>query len=200
MASPQEEKREPKPDDVIRPGPDAQPNVNIREAREQPRSKTPTDRLEGRADQQIAELQRDKNNLQLELSQLRNIEIPHLRQDIRWLESRLSWQDRTIARLQTSYQWAIAFNWLSFALVALGSVVVSLASFLPISPSAQQSVAAAGFIGLLIGVIVQAVNSYRGSHVLLNESAPPGEARPAATPTSHPSAPSLPGPADRPGA
>jgi hypothetical protein len=149
---------------------------------------TPTDRIEARADLLITELKGDKATLYAELHVARYSEIPHLREDVRWLEDRESSLKNSLTLLQTSYEWAISFNWFSFALIAVGGSVVSYAAFLPpAQPSAgfdkQKLVATFALAALLIGVIVQAVVSYRGTKTLkeLPENVP-GSVRPAPNP------------------
>jgi hypothetical protein len=166
---------DPKPPEIIRPGPDAQPPENVRPPKERP--PTPTDRLEARADRHIEELRKDKQRLQ--------DEIAHLRADLRWLDGLASWQRQALARLQTSYDNVIAFNWLSFALVVIGGGGVSYAALLPTQLGAQM-VATGGFAALVIGVVVQGWNSRRGSTVVLKDSAPPSDdSRPRPYPQSH---------------
>ncbi len=144
---------------------------------------SPSERLEARVDSYIAELKRDKLHFQAEVQRLRIYEIHHLRDDVRWLEDFESWQSQTLARLRTSYEWAIAFNWLSLALIAIGGCVVSYAAFIPSRSGIQQTIATMGFVSLLVGAGVQAMNSYQGTKSLLKVADPPsGSARPSPNP------------------
>jgi hypothetical protein len=165
--------RDPRPPEISRPGPDAQPTIIVdADVRRKKEKTSPTERIEARADRHIAELQANRRDLLEDIRNLRTSEVPHLRADIRWLEGRLAWHREALVRLQTAYEWAIAFSWFSFALVTIGGVVVSFASFIPLNPIAQKIIATAGFIGLLIGVSVQALSSSRGSRALLKNSEP----------------------------
>ena len=89
-------------------------------------------------------------------------EIPHLREDLRWMEARESSLLTSFTELRTSYDWAISFNWFSFALITVGGCVVSYASFLP----ASKIVASFALALLLVGVIMQAFVSYRRKRTL----------------------------------
>jgi hypothetical protein len=163
--------------DVILPGPDAR--------RKKEKLPSPSERLEARVDSYIAELKRDKLQFQEEVHRLRIYEIHHIRDDVRWLEDLASWQSQTLARLQTSYEWAIAFNWFSFAIIAIGGCIVSYAAFIPSRSAVQQAVATLGFASLVLGVGVQAMNSYRGTKALLKHpTAPSGIPRPRPNPQS----------------
>jgi len=171
--------------DVILPGPDAEKPLDLAAGAQRKKEKlpSPTERLEARVDSYIAELKGDKLRSQTEVHRLRIHEIHHLRDDVRWLEDLVSWQSQTLARLQTSYEWAIAFSWFSFALIAIGGCVVSYAAFIPSQSSIQQTIATLGFVSLLIGVGVQAMNSYRGTKSLLRNSHPSsGSPRPSPNP------------------
>lgn len=172
--------------DVILPGPDAEKPLDLAAGAQRKKEKlpSPSERLEARVDSYIAELKGDKLRFQTEVHHLRIHEIHHLRDDIRWLEDLASWQSQTLAKLQTSYEWAIAFNWFSLALIAIGGCVVSYAAFIPSPSSIQQTIATLGFVSLLIGVGVQAMNSYRGTKSLLKISNTPAES-PRPTPNPH---------------
>jgi hypothetical protein len=140
-----------------------------------------------RVDSYIAELKRDKLHFQEEVHRLRIHEIHLIRDDVRWLEDLVSEQGQTLARLQTSYEWAIAFNWFSFAIIAIGGGIVSYAAFIPSRTTVQQAVATLGFASLLLGVSVQAMNSYRGTKALLEHpTAPSASPRPRPNPQSNP--------------
>src|SRR5580698_2165923 len=108
--------------DVILPGPDAEKPLDLAAVARRKKEKlpSPSERLEARVDSYIAELKRDKLQYQEEVHRLRVHEIHHIRDDVRWLEDMASEQKQTLARLQTSYEWAISFNWLSFAIIAIG--------------------------------------------------------------------------------
>lgn len=168
------------------PSSSSQPAVNVtKQALREKNQKgpSPTDRLEARADRHIDDLQKDKHDLQAELERLRTREIAHLRDDVRWLEDLASRQSQTLARLKTSFEYAITFSWLSSALVTLGGAAISLAALLPLPIGPQRVMAIAGFVGLLIGVVVQAVNSYRGSRVSQENPSPsPFSGRPDPNP------------------
>lgn len=89
----------------------------------------------------------------------------------------------SFARLHTSYEWAIAFNWFSFALIAIGGGLVSFAAFISLEPGIQKAAAILGFTGLSIGVVMQAVISNRGTKALRLVSSPPSDStRPRANP------------------
>ena len=72
-----------------------------------------TERDEVRVNHQIAELQRDKQQLEKEVRRLRIREIRHLREDVRWLEDRASWQAQELVKIRTLYASAISFSWVS---------------------------------------------------------------------------------------
>jgi hypothetical protein len=170
---------------IIRPGPDAEGPLDVAADARRKKERAPTlsERHEARVESYIAELRGDKQNLQMEVRSLRTVEIHHLREDVRWLENLISWQSQALTRLQTSYEWAITFNWLSSALVAIGGGIVSLAAFISLQPATQKMVASTGFVGLLIGVGIQLVVSYRGSRVLFRNSGPPSDiSRPSPNP------------------
>jgi hypothetical protein len=152
---------------VIRPGPDAEKPLDLAAGAREKRAKlpSPSERLESRVDTFIDELKRDKLELQREVQRLRIQDIQHLRTDVRWLEERVISQTQAFARIQTSYEWAISFNWLSFALIAIGGGVVSYAAFVPLKSGAR-TVATIGLTSLVIGVFVQAINSFRGARSL----------------------------------
>jgi hypothetical protein len=169
--------------EVIRPGLGAERpldlGVDVRRRKE--KLPSPTERLEARVDSYIAELKEDKLRFQLEVRHVRIHEIRHLREDSRWLEERVSWHERELAKTKTSYASAIAFSWFSFALIAIGGVVVSFATFM--HPDMQVTIATAGLVGLFIGVIVQGVNSALGSWLLVWRAVPaPVETRPRPNP------------------
>jgi hypothetical protein len=170
---------------VIRPGPDAEKPLDLTASIRQKREKIPTvtERLEMRVDGYLSELKQDKDRLSREVDRLRGHEIHHLRNDVRWLEERVLHESQALARLQTSYEWAIAFSWFSFALVAIGGGLVSYAAFASPHSATQQIVATMGLTSLVIGVIVQAVNSYRGGRAILSTVTPPTQYdRPSANP------------------
>ena len=158
---------------MIRPGPDAEKPLDIAVDARRKRGSlpSPTERLEARVDSYIAELKDDKRRFQEEVHHVRIHEIHHLRDDVRWLEEHVSWQDRELVKTKTSYASAIAFNWFSFSLIAIGGAVVSYATFA--HPDTQLTIATAGLVGLFIGVIVQGVNSAVGSWLLIWRAAPP---------------------------
>jgi hypothetical protein len=166
-----EDRTEPSVGQVIAPITTPPPSIDV-EAKARERGITPTDRIEARADLHITELKSDKESLREELRIVRYTEIPHLREDARWLEERESSLRESLNTLKTSYEWAISFNWFSFALVAIGGGFVSYASFLPPpkSPSemdTRTTVATLAVVALLIGVLIQAVVSYRGTRNLI---------------------------------
>ena len=109
-------------------------------------------------------------SFQLEVRHVRFHEIRHLKEDSRWLEERISWHERELAKTKTSFASAITFSWFSFALIAIGGVVVSYATFT--HPDMQVTIATAGLVALFIGVIVQGVNSALGSWLLVWRAAP----------------------------
>jgi hypothetical protein len=175
----------PQAPDVILPGPDAERPLDLTVGAQRKKEKlpSPSERLEARVDSYIAELKGDKLHFQAEVQRLRIHEIHHLRDDVRWLEDRVSLERQTVAKLRTSYEWAIAFNWLSLALIAIGGCVVSYAAFIPSQSGIQHTIATAGFVSLLIGVGVQAMNSYQGTKSLVRNSDPStGSPRPSANP------------------
>ena len=184
-SSEQEAGGEPRRPEMIVPQPDAEQPLDIAASAREKRDRPPslTQRHEARTESYIGELKSDKLRLRNELVRLRYREIHHLRDDIRWLEeSRLS-QTHTLATLQTSYEWAIAFNWFSFALIAVGGGVVSYAAFVSPQSTTQQVVATLRFCSLLVGVALQAFNSFRGTRSLLrNLPAPAADTRPLANP------------------
>jgi hypothetical protein len=133
----------------------------------------------------LAEYKSDKTSLQTEVTRLRIQEIGHLREDVRWLEEHRLGQTEALTRLRTSYESTVAFNLFSFALIVVGGAVVSYAAFVSPQSSTQLTVATGGFIGLVIGVLLQAVNSYHGSHTLRHtQLAHADETRPRANPPS----------------
>jgi hypothetical protein len=168
------------------PGPDAERPLDLAAGAQRKKEKlpSPSERLEARVDSYIAELKRDKVHFQTEVHRLRIHEIHHLRDDVRWLEDFVSWQSQTLAKLRTSYEWAIAFNWLSLALIAVGGCVVSYAAFIPSRSDIQQIIATVGFVGLLIGVGVQAMISYQGTKSLLKITGP-SSVNPRPSPNPH---------------
>jgi hypothetical protein len=168
---------------VIRPGPDAEKPLDLAADARRKKEKlpSPTERLEARVDSYIAELKGDKLRFQAEVRHVRIHEIHHLRDDVRWLEERVSWQERELTKTKTSYASAIAFSWFSLALVAVGGVIVSYATFT--HPDMQLTIATAGLVGLFIGVIVQGVNSALGSWLVVWRATPaPVEMRPRPNP------------------
>jgi hypothetical protein len=182
-AAKQEATGGPSEPEVIRPGPDVEKPLNVtadaQEMRRRPPS--PTERYEARVDRHIADLQRAKQQLEEEIRRLRDQEIHHLREDVRWLEDFNSGQSRELVKTQTCYASAIAFNWLSFALIAIGGCVVSYATF--VHPQAQMTIATAALVGLFIGVAVQAFNSWVGTRLFLGKTEPPGaDSRPRPNP------------------
>jgi hypothetical protein len=163
---------EPPVGQVIAPGTTPVPVLDLAATARKRASSTPTDRIEARADLHIMELKADKESLLLELRTVRHTEMPHLREDMRWLESRESSLQISLTALLASYEWAVSFNWFSFALVGIGGGFVSYASFLPAPQSPAEmdtrtTVATLAVAALLIGVIVQAVTSYRGTKTLM---------------------------------
>lgn len=171
--------------EVTLPGPDAERPLDLAAGaqRKKERLPSPSERLEARVDSYIAELKGDKLHFQTEVQRLRIHGIHHLRDDVRWLEDCVSLERQVVAMLRTSYEWATAFNWLSLALIAIGGCVVSYAAFLPSQSGIQQTIATAGFVNFLIGVGVQAMNSYQGTKSLLRTSDPStGSPRPSANP------------------
>jgi hypothetical protein len=163
---------EPRIGQVIAPTTSPTPSINVEATARKRAELTPTDRIEARADLLIAELKADKASLHAELQVVRYSDIPHLREDLRWMEGRESSLQNELATLKTSYEWAVSFNWFSFALVAIGGGFVSYASFLPVPQSSTEmdsrtTVATLAVAALLIGVIVQALISYRGTRTLM---------------------------------
>jgi hypothetical protein len=174
MANPVD-RNEPPLGQIIAPGPTSAPSIDVAAKVRKRAELTPTDRIEARADLHITELKGDKKTLHAELQVVRYSELPHLREDIRWLEGRESSLQNSLTALQTSYGWAISFNWFSFALIAIGGCIVSYAAFLPAPKESdgigmQRFVATLALASLLIGVIVQAIVSYRGTKTLLRLS------------------------------
>jgi hypothetical protein len=160
----QPDHNEPQSGQLIAPVGIPPPPIDVgSKARERARA-TPTDRIEARADLQISELKGDKESLRSELRVVRYTEIPHLRDDVRWLEDRISSLRDELNILRTSYGWAISFSWFSFALVAIGGGLVSYASFLM---DMRTTVATLAMVALLIGVLIQAVVSYLGTRTLI---------------------------------
>lgn len=162
----------PQPPDIIEPGPEAQAPLNLNvDVSQRKRTATPTERLEDRADRHIKELQDDKATLQKQMEDLRNREIPELRRDATDLARRVASLESMNVRLAISYQWAIAFSWFSFALIAIGGGAISYASFVEPPEAvakiiAQKTIATIGFTSLVIGVFVQAFTSYRGTRAV----------------------------------
>ena len=144
---------EPESPPVIRPGPNAEQPLdlaaNVRRKRE--RIPSVSERYEIRVDGYLTELKQDKLFLRKEVDRLRLHEIHHLRNDLRWLEERVLNQTQAFARLQTSYEWAIAFSWFSFALIAVGGGLVSYAAFASSHTATQKTIATSGLIALTIG-------------------------------------------------
>ena len=157
----------PKPGKIISPGPSSEHVFNVEAAIEKQPKLTPWDRSDARANQLIKELKDDKESLQNELHTVRYSEIHHLRDDVRWLESRETSLLNALTLLRTSYDWAISFNWYSVGLITIGGCFVSFAAFLP----APQFVATFALAALLIGVIMQAIVSYRGTRSLMENPA-----------------------------
>ncbi len=163
--------KEPAPGQVIVTTTTPAPSIDVVDAVRKRAAPSPTDRIEARADLHITELKADKERLSAELQVVRSVEISHLREDARWLEARETALLNALATLQTSYEWAISFNWFSFALIAIGGCVVSYAAFLPPPRTPdqigiQKIVATSALVLLLVGVIVQAFVSYRGQKAL----------------------------------
>jgi hypothetical protein len=162
---------EPPVGQVIAPPTPLPASIDV-EAKVRERDKaTPTDRIEARADLHITELRVVKESLTQEVLNLRYTEIPHLREDLRWLEIRGSSLREALTTLRASYEWAISFNWFSFALVSIGGGLISYASFLPAPQSLAEidkrtTFATVALVILLIGVLIQAFVSYRGTKTL----------------------------------
>ncbi len=170
-----EDRDEAKAARVIRKGPKLEEPLRLTEDALETRRRPPsaTERYEARVDSHLAELIRDKQSLQEE--------VHHLREDLRWIEDRGAWQREELARLRTSYALAIGFSWMSFALIAIGGVVVSFATFL--HPASQMTIATAALVGLFIGVGVQGYNSWMGTRLDIGKSQPPAtETRPHPNP------------------
>lgn len=153
---------------VIKPGPDAQPPLDLAEdAARRKQKPSPTDRLEARADKHIDELQADKQRLQEEIKRLQTEVIVEFARTNESLRATLSQQSDYLARLETSYSWATRFNILSFICVTVGGVIVSYAAFIaPGSLLGQKLVADLGLGSLILGGLLQAVVSYYGSKSL----------------------------------
>ena len=180
----QEESTAPFEHEAIRPGRDAETPVDLsaKVRRIKEKQPSPTERYEARVDSYIEELKRDKQRLNEEVGRLRVEEIYHLREDIRFLENLASWYGRELVRVRTLYKSAIAFNLLAFGLVAIGGGAVSYAAFF--HPQAQWTLATAGFVGLLLGVMIQGYNSWSGMSLSKPEAdAPATDARPRPNPT-----------------
>ncbi len=159
--------------EVIRPGLDTKAPRNVANDAQGKKEKPPsiTVRYEARVDSHIAELKGDKQRLEEEVNRLRIHEIRHLREDVRWLEDLASWHRQELAKTGTSYASAIAFNWLSLGLIAIGGGLISYAAFF--HPDSQKTIATAGFVGLLIGVVVQGYNSLVGTLLGIGKGSPP---------------------------
>lgn len=153
---------------IIAPTSAPPPPIDVGARAREREKMTPTDRLEARADSLIEELRGDKESLRRDLESARSAEMPHLRADVPWLEDQLHSLREVLGVLRTSYEWAITFNWFSSALVVLGGASVSYAAFLPSAHS--RPVATLSFAALIVGVLVQAVVSYRGTRTLLRIS------------------------------
>ena len=173
---------------IIAPGPTPAESINVAEKARKKAEVTPTDRIEARADRHITDLKTSHATLYAELQIVRYTELPHLRDDVRWLEERESSLMNALTLLKASYEWAISFNWFSFALIAIGGCVVSYAAFFPAQNSPggfdiQKMVATFAFASLLIGVIVQGYLSHRGRKTLMGmaEIAAPSK-RPSPSP------------------
>jgi hypothetical protein len=106
-----------------------------------------------------------------EVHWLRIQEIHHLREDARWLEDLVAWQNQELVKTRTSYASAIAFSWFSFALIAIGGCLVSYATF--VHPENQKVIATAAMVGLFIGVAVQGFNSLVGTRLAVGKGNPP---------------------------
>jgi hypothetical protein len=167
------------PPAVINPGPDAQPSLNLADDanRRKQKTPTPTERAEARADRHIEELRDDKKKLGEEIERLRNEEIPRLHSRIQEAEAKLTQQYALMARLETSYEWAIHFTWFSSVLVGLGGAIISYASFVkPEGAIGEKLVADFGLASLIIGIALQAMVSLRGGKTMLRKPhAPPGQ-------------------------
>ena len=160
---------------VINPGPDAQPPLNLVDDanRRKQKAPTPTDRLEARADRHIEELRDSNKRLEEEIGRLRSEEVPRLRSRIDEAESKLAQQYAAMARLETSYEWAISFDWFSFALVGIGGALISYASFVDAwRVFDKKLVADVGLTSLVIGMGLKAWASPRAEN-----SAPRTEVR-----------------------
>jgi hypothetical protein len=169
----------------IRPGPDVEEPIDLGVKASEQRARLPTQgvRYEARMDMLLAEYKGDKTSLQAEVTRLRIQEIGHLREDVRWLEENRLGQTEALTKLRTSYESTIAFNLFSFALIVVGGAVVSYAAFVSPQTATQSTVATGGFIGLVIGVLLQAVNSYHGSQTLRHtQPARADDTRPRANP------------------
>ena len=164
--------------ELIAPGPDKDDPFDVAAGARRKAGASPTDRIEARADSYIIELRADKLSLYEELRAVRYSQVPHLREDTRWLEGRVSSLQNDLDILQVSYGWAIAFNWFSFAFVAIGGGGVSLASFLPAPQSPAKMdirmiVATISATIIFIGVLVQAFVSCHGTKTLIKRAANP---------------------------
>ncbi len=169
--------------EVIRPGPDAEKSLDLAADVQRKKEKlpSPTERYEARVDSYIAELKRDKQQLQEEVNRLRTQEIPRLTEDVRRLEDRLSWQGQQLIRTRTAYASAAAFSWFSFALIAIGGCAVSYATFM--HPGMQLTIATVGAVALLIGVALQVVNARVGKrHYLQTADSREADAQPRPNP------------------
>jgi hypothetical protein len=159
--------------EVIRPEWDTKAPRNVAIDAQGKKEKPPsvTVRYEARVDSYIAELKRDKERLEEEVHRLRIQEIQHLREDVRWLEDLASWQSQELVKTRTSYASAIAFSWLSFALIAIGGGLISYATFF--HPDNQKVIATPALVGLFIGVAVQGYNSIVGARLSVGKGTPP---------------------------
>lgn len=169
--------------EILRPEAGAEKLVDLDAGAQRKREKppSPTERYEARVDSYLAELKRDKQELEEEVRRLRFQEIHHLREDLRWLEDLASWQGQELVKIRTLHASAIAFSWLSFVLVIVGGGVVSYAALL--HPAWQFTIATLGFVGLVIGVAVQGINLLVGEHLARGKTEPPGaDARPRPNP------------------
>ncbi|HWE35876.1 MAG TPA: hypothetical protein VG406_04830 [Isosphaeraceae bacterium] len=158
---------EPPVGQLISPDVSPPPDVDVEATARRRPALTAAQRAEVSAEQLITELKADKESLRAELRAVRSNrskEIPHLREDVRWLERRRASLSESLTTLKTSYEWAISFNWFSTAPIAVGGGGVSYAAFLP----ATKTVANLSFAALLIGVILQAIVSIRGTRTLRN--------------------------------
>jgi len=162
---------EPQVGQVIAPASVPAPSIDVAARASKREKETLTDRFNAKVDLHITELKADKDRLRVELQVIRQTEIPHLREDVRWLEGRQTSLVTAFTAVKSSYDWAIAFNWFSFALVVVGGGFVSYASFLaaPQSPAEMDKrtvVATIAVVALVLGVLVQGIVSYRGTMTL----------------------------------